>query len=63
VRTAERTGRGDEFSLLRRAIGAVLFGGAAIVCLHAWAGIGGSGLDTAINGVIYDAVIACAGLA
>jgi len=41
----------------------VLFGGALIVCLHAWVGIGGADLDTAINGVIYDAVIVCAGLA
>jgi diguanylate cyclase (GGDEF)-like protein len=41
----------------------VLLGGAAIVSLHAWAGIGGANLDTAINGVIYDVVIVCAGLA
>jgi diguanylate cyclase (GGDEF)-like protein len=48
---------------LRWAIGAVLFGGAVIVSLHNWAGIGGLELDTAINGVIYDAVVICAGLA
>jgi two-component system cell cycle response regulator len=48
---------------LRLAIGAVLFGGAALVALHDWAGIGGSGLDSAVNGPIYDAVIVSAGLA
>lgn len=63
MRTVERTPRGGHFLLLRRAIWAILFGGAAIVCLHAWAGIGGPDLDPAINGVVYDAVIACAGLA
>jgi diguanylate cyclase (GGDEF)-like protein len=63
VRTVERNAQGDRFPLLRRAIGVVLFGGAAIVALHSWAGIGGSRLDTAINGVVYDAVIVCAGLA
>jgi diguanylate cyclase (GGDEF)-like protein len=41
----------------------VLFGGAAIVALHVWTGIGGSDLDGAVNGGIYDAVVVCAGLA
>ncbi|HST69438.1 MAG TPA: GGDEF domain-containing protein [Solirubrobacterales bacterium] len=63
MRTIGRTAQQNPFSLLRRVIGAVLFGGAAIVSLHIWAGIGGPGLDTAINGVIYDAVVVCAGLA
>jgi len=44
-------------------IGAVLFGGAAVVILHDWVGIGGAGLDIAINGAVYDAVVVCAGLA
>jgi diguanylate cyclase (GGDEF)-like protein len=48
---------------VRKAAGAILFGGAALVILYDWAGIGGSGLDGAINGVVYVAVIACAGLA
>jgi two-component system cell cycle response regulator len=47
---------------VRKAIGAVLFGGAAIVALHDWVGLGGAGLDVAINGVVYDAVVVCAGL-
>jgi two-component system cell cycle response regulator len=63
VGTVKRTAPRDHFPLLRLAIGAILFGGAAIVSLHVWAGIGGSDLDTVINGVIYDAVIVCAGLA
>jgi diguanylate cyclase (GGDEF)-like protein len=41
----------------------VLFGGSAIVALHVWTGLGGSNLDGAINGGIYDAVVVCAGLA
>lgn len=48
---------------MRRAIAAILFGGAALVILHDWIGIGGSGLDVPINGVAYDAVVVCAGLA
>lgn len=48
---------------MRKAVAAILFGGAALVILHDWAGIGGSSLDTAINGVAYDAVVVCAGLA
>lgn len=48
---------------MRKAIGAVLFGGAALVALHDWAGLGGSELDVAINGVVYDAVVICAALA
>lgn len=48
---------------MRKAIAAVLFGGAALVIVHDWIGIGGSNLDTAINGVVYDAVVVCAGLA
>jgi diguanylate cyclase (GGDEF)-like protein len=48
---------------VRKAIAAVLFGGAALVIVHDWIGIGGSDLDTAINGVAYDSVVVCAGLA
>jgi diguanylate cyclase (GGDEF)-like protein len=48
---------------VRKAIAAVLFGGAALVIIHDWIGIGGPSLDTAINGVAYDAVVICAGLA
>jgi len=48
---------------VRNLIGALLFGGAAVVILHDWMGIGGSALDVAINGVVYDAVVVCAGLA
>ncbi len=48
---------------LRIAIGALLFGGAALVALHDWLGIGGSSLDSTVNGPLYDAVIASAGVA
>jgi diguanylate cyclase (GGDEF)-like protein len=48
---------------VRKAVAAVLFGGAAAVIAHDWIGIGGSSLDVAINGVVYDAVVVCAGLA
>jgi diguanylate cyclase (GGDEF)-like protein len=48
---------------LRTAIGLVLFGGALVVGLHDWLAIGGSSLDDAINGPLYDAVVVCAGLA
>ena len=49
--------------LLRGAIGLVLFGGALLVALHDWVGIGGGDLDDFVNGPLYDAVIVCAGLA
>jgi diguanylate cyclase (GGDEF)-like protein len=48
---------------LRVAIGAVLIGGAALLTLHDWVGVGGSGLDSAVNGPLYDAVVISAGLA
>jgi len=48
---------------VRNLVSAILFGGAAVVILHDWAGIGGAGLDAAINGVVYDSVVVCAGLA
>ena len=48
---------------MRKAIAAVLFGGTALVIVHDWIGIGGPSLDTAINGVAYDAVVVCAAFA
>ena len=50
-------------SALSAAIALVLFGGAVLVALHDWVLIGGSGLDRAVNGPLYDAVIIAAGLA
>jgi diguanylate cyclase (GGDEF)-like protein len=47
---------------LRTALGAVLFGGALLVMLHDWVGIGGSGSDDLANGPLYDAVVVSAGL-
>jgi two-component system cell cycle response regulator len=48
---------------LRTATGYVLFGGALLVTLHDWLGLGGSGLDSFVNGALYDAVVVSAGLA
>jgi diguanylate cyclase (GGDEF)-like protein len=42
--------------------GVVLFGGVAIVALYDWLGIGGSVLDSPINGPLYDAVVVSAGI-
>ena len=49
--------------VLRVAIGIVLFGGALLVALHDWIGVGGSGSAEFLNGPLYDAVIFSAGLA
>jgi diguanylate cyclase (GGDEF)-like protein len=48
---------------VRKLVGAVLFGGAAAAILHDWAGVGGPGITSAVNGPIYDAVVIAAGLA
>jgi two-component system, cell cycle response regulator len=48
---------------VRNVVSGILFGGAALVILYDWVGIGGTGLNTAINGVVYDSVVVCAGLA
>ena len=53
----------DGIGALGAAIGVVLFGGAALLTLHDWFGVGGSGLDAFVNGPIYDAVVLSAGLA
>lgn len=58
----KRPSKTRRFAALKRLIGAVFFGGMALVVAYDWLGIGGSGLDLAINGVVYDAVVVCAGL-
>jgi two-component system cell cycle response regulator len=63
VQAVRRASKTREFAVLQSAIGAVLFGGMALVVLYDWMGIGGPGLDGAINGVAYDSVVVCAGLA
>lgn len=55
--------RESRFPALRRAIGAIFWVGTGAVVLHDWLGLGGSNLNGAINGVAYDAVVVCAGLA
>ena len=55
--------RSSLFSPLRAAIGVLLFGGTALVIAYDWIGIGGAGLDSAVNSAIYDAVVVSAGFA
>lgn len=50
-------------SVLRLLIAIVLFGGALLVTLHDWVGIGGGGVSDFLNGPLYDAVVISAGLA
>jgi diguanylate cyclase (GGDEF)-like protein len=62
VQAASRAWQTRQFATLRRLIGAVLFGGLALVVAYDWLGFGGADLNGAINGVAYDAVVVCAGL-
>ncbi len=48
---------------LRAAVAAVLFGGTFLVALHDWLGVGGTGLDSLVNGHLYDLVVLSAGTA
>jgi diguanylate cyclase (GGDEF)-like protein len=63
VKTASSPGQAGAGTVLRAAIALVLFGGALLVALHDWAGIGDAGLDDFVNGPLYDAVVISAGLA
>ncbi len=63
VATASLAPQTASIRAVRTAIGALLFGGAALVTLHDWLGIGASDLDSFVNGPLYDAVIVSAGLA
>jgi two-component system cell cycle response regulator len=47
----------------RRGLSLFLVGGTLLVALHAWLGLGGSELDLALNGVLYDSVVIGAALA
>jgi two-component system, cell cycle response regulator len=48
--------------LLRRALAVLLLGGTALVTLHYWLGLG-EGLDSAIGGPLYSAIVLGAGIA
>jgi len=63
VEDANRPRELSDFGALRLAIGVILFGGATLVALHDWLGLGGSSLTNFINGPLYDAVVVSAGLA
>lgn len=62
MQARKRTSKTRRFAALKRLIGCILFGGIALVIAHDWLSLGGAGLDSAINGVVYDAVVVCAGL-
>jgi two-component system cell cycle response regulator len=63
VEEANRARELSGFGALRLTIGVVLFGGAILVALHDWLGVGGAGLTDFLNGPLYDAVVVSAGLA
>ena len=48
---------------LSGALAAILFGGTAVITLHAWFALGGPALNYLCEGPLYDAVILAAGLA
>ncbi len=54
--------RGAPISLARLILASVLAIGTAVVALHDWFGLGGSGLDYAVEGPLYDSVVIAAGL-
>jgi two-component system cell cycle response regulator len=55
-----QTTAGRAFRLL---VGAVLFGGTALVLAHDWLGLIGPSLDQVSSGALYDAVVVAAGVA
>ncbi len=63
--TARRQAIGDTEAgrFLRLALGVLLLGGTALVILYDWVGIGGSDLNFAVGGPIYDSVVIAAGVA
>ncbi|HYJ23229.1 MAG TPA: GGDEF domain-containing protein, partial [Solirubrobacterales bacterium] len=60
---ASQARQSSGFGALRLAIGVVLFGGALLVAVSDWLGIGSAGFSDFANGPLYDAVIISAGLA
>jgi two-component system cell cycle response regulator len=63
VATAPTDPLGTARHAARLVLGTVLFGGAVAVSLYDWLGVGGAGLDSAVNGPLSSAVIVAAGLA
>lgn len=57
---ATHSWRFNAFCLL---LGAILFGGTALVILHDWLGAGDASLDKIAGGSLYDAVVLAAGVA
>jgi two-component system cell cycle response regulator len=48
---------------VRTMLAVLLFGGASLVILHDWFGLGGPGIDGFVGGALYDEVVLSAGLA
>jgi len=61
--TATAPAQKPPLRVARTLIAAVIVFGIAVAVLYDWLGLGGSGLNLTVNGVIYDAVIVAAGLA
>jgi two-component system cell cycle response regulator len=55
--SAQASGDGRFPRALRVALTILLVGGASLVALHDWFGLGGAGLDFAVGEVLYDAVV------
>ena len=53
----------ERIGLLGLVLGAILFGGTALVILHDWLGVVGAGFDHVAGGPLYDAVVLAAGVA
>jgi diguanylate cyclase (GGDEF)-like protein len=62
VEAANRIREASGYGVLRRALGLVLVGGALLVAVYDWLGIGPAALGDPINGPLYDAVVVSAGL-
>jgi two-component system cell cycle response regulator len=62
VSFADETIRTDPNRALRATLGALLFGGTALIALHSWFGLAAS-FGGFVNGPLYDTVILSAGLA
>jgi len=53
----------ERIGLLGLVLGAILFGGTALVILHDWLGVLGGGFNHVAGGPLYDAVVLAAGVA
>src|SRR5215217_2336530 len=61
VRAAEESGWASGVGALRLVLAVAIGAGTALVALHDWFGLGGSGFADAAEGPLYDAVVVAAG--